>query len=109
MHFCSSNPETLNNYVAFVNDYSRPLLQNTLMKSFGPQGRLHHKVESKTNCGKTTKSHIPTIQSSFVTANEFLAGVTVNEFKANFALFGLLDSRTVPVGHITTDPEKFAN
>lgn len=58
---------------------------------------------------KPKKTHTDTIQSPFVTSNVFLVGVTVNEFKANFALFGLSDSRTVPVGHIATDPEKFAN
>lgn len=59
--------------------------------------------------GETTKSSICTIQSSFVTSNVLLVQLIVNEFKPNFALFRLSVSRIVPVGHIATDPENFAN
>lgn len=59
--------------------------------------------------GETTKSSICKIQSSFVTSNVFLVQLSVNEIKPDFALLRLSASRIVPLGHIATDPENFAN
>lgn len=111
MPFCLPCPEGLSSYVTFLSDLPLgcSLLMGKIITVFPPHMEAGSSRMLVVATKKTTKPTICIIQSSFVASTVFLVRLIVNESGFNFALFRLPASRNMPVGHIVTDPENFAN